>query len=156
MYLWKIDKLKEELVETGLSQSDLFKYIFIYVFLSAVLLEAIYFIPGEEYSNIDGIQSIANILIIGLATYLCYFANGGKNGTEFAERYFSIGFVVAIRFGALLIPVMIAMGFIFWSGQDLDDTSTKWYDVAVMTIWSLLLYWRIIYHINQVAKQTNA
>lgn len=156
MYVWNIEELKKELSERGLSQSDLFKYIFVYVFLSAVVMEVIAYFPSEGYIDVDGVQSFANILIIGVATYLCYYANGGKNGTDFAERYFSIGFVVAIRFIVLLVPIMIAMGVLLWSNEDLEDTSTKWYDVAVMTIWSLLFYWRIIFHINQVAKHKKA
>lgn len=156
MYFWKIEKLKEELVEKGLSQSALFKYIFVYIFLSALVYEASYNFVGEESNNFDYLQSIINMVLIGFGTYFCYVANGGANGTDFAERYFSIGFVVAIRFLVLLIPIAIAMSAIFWSDEDTVDMSTKWNDVVVIVVWTALLYWRTIYHINQVAKRVHA
>ncbi|MGH1472551.1 MAG: hypothetical protein ACRBCS_15305 [Cellvibrionaceae bacterium] len=156
MYFWKIEKLKQDLIENGLSQSALFKYIFIYVFLSALSYELTYNFVSEESTNIDYIQSALNMALVGFATYFCYVANGGNNGADFAERFFSIGFVVSIRFIVLLVPIMIAMGFLFWDSEDIDDVSTKWYDVAVLSGWTALLYWRVVYHINQVAKQAHA
>jgi len=153
MYFWKIEKLKQDLLENGLSQGALFKYIFIYVFLSALSYELTYYFVSEESTRLDYIQSAINMGLVGFATYFCYVANGGSNGTDFAERFFSIGFVVSIRFIVLLVPISIAMCLLFW---DSEDMSTTWYEIALLTGWAALLYWRVVYHINQVAKQAHA
>ncbi len=155
MYFWKIEKLKEELVQKGLNQSELFKYIFIYVFLSDLTYEVMCNFIGQESNNIDYVESILNMIIVGSATYFCYAANGGADGTDFAERYFSIGFVVSIRCMILLIPIVGAMEFVFWNNEDVD-MSTTWYDAVFTISWTIFIYWRIIYHINQVAKRANA
>lgn len=156
MYFWKVEKLKQDLINNGLSQEVLFKYIFISLFLSALSFELTYNFVSEESSKIDYIQSALNMALVSFATYFCYVANGRNSGTDFAERFFSIGFVVSLRFIVLLIPIMVAMDFLFWDSEGIDDMSTKWYDVAVLTSWSTILYWRVIYHINQVATQANA
>ena len=153
MYLWNIDQLKEDLVETGLSQSELFKYIFVYVVLSSIVIELVYAYPAESLNSLDHMQSIFSLLLTGIGTYLCFRANGGAAGKNFAERFFSRGLVIVIRFLALFVPLLILLAIVFWSGEDPDDYSTKWYDVVVVSIWSLAMYWRFIVHINQVARR---
>ena len=156
MYFWNIDRLKQDLIENGLSQGALFKYIFVYVFLSALSYELTYNFLSEETTNIDYIQSALNIALTVFGTYFCYVANGENNGADFAERFFSIGFVISIRFIVLLVPIIIVMVFLSWDSEDIDNMSTKWYEVALWAAWAALLYWRVIYHINQVAKQAYA
>ena len=105
MYFWKIRKLKDKLKSVGLSQASVFLYIFIFVVFSQLFVEINCFIPRKNFSHAaDYIQSIVDILCVGFGTYGCYYANGASAGRQFAERYFSIGLVVGLRFLVIFIP----------------------------------------------------
>ena len=161
MYFWKIESLKGELTQKGLSQNNLFKYIFIYVFLLNLLVEITGYIDleGMGPNNIDYALSVVWMLFVSFGTYFCYTVNGGANGSNFAERYFSIGLVVFIRSLAILVVMMLIM-FVMVFGvnslEDADNLPTKWPDAVVWISWMTYLYSQTIYHINQVAKRINA
>ena len=156
MFFWKINLLKQRLISEGLSQKHLFIYMFIYVVLGELVLEVLYNISIEGLNEYDYAQSVVNFIVICLGTFLIYRANGGSHGKQFAERYFSIGFVIAIRFMALLIPVFIALGFI-WFNEPIDsELTTTWYELVIFSIWMIGLYWRIIFHVKEVAIETTA
>ena len=162
MYFWNIEKLKINLIENGLSQKSLFIYILLYFITSQFFVELAYIFPGQgPVSARDYIQPIIDLLAVGLGTYLCYYANGGESGRFFAERIFSIGFVVGLRFIVLLIPVVfivaLVSGIIVGAmGLDLDSPYPDYAVMLLMTAWLVAVYWRMMVHINEVARTSNA
>jgi len=156
MFFWKINSLKEHLINHGLSQKHLFVYIFIYTVLAELMYEAIYHMPIYEMNIYDYAQSISNIIIISLGTYIIYRANGGSNGKQFAERYFSIGFVIAIRFIILLFFVFLALSFIWFNDSSESELVTVWYEFIIYTGCIIGLYWRIVVHVKDVADKSTA
>ena len=157
MYFWKIDKLKENL-KNGLNQKATFMYILFYVLLAQFFTELSSITPLEEpASTNDYIQIIFDLAAVGIGTYLCYFANGSNSGQQFAERYFSISFVIGLRFTAIFIPVTIGF-FIFGEiiGLDFEDPMLNYYAQTIISLWLITVYWRIIVHIRDVAKATSA
>ena len=162
MYFWKINDLKKELIKNGLSQKSMFIYILLYMLLAQFFVEVSYIFPSEEAATTtDYIQMIFDLAAVGIGTYLCFYANGSGNGQQFSERYFSIGFVVGLRFIALLFPIVIVFGIVVGilsetSGMDLDGPAFNYGMLAIFSAWLVAMYWRIITHINEVAKAENA
>ena len=152
MIIWNIKKQKDRLKSEGLSQKNLFIYIFIYIVLSTIILELLSYVPFPAVNFYDYIDSGISLIVITLGTYLIYLANGGSKGRNFAENFFSIGFVVGIRFIVLLIPIIVALS-VIWINEPIEnELSTTWYEVLVFQIWTVALYWRMIVHVKEVAE----
>jgi hypothetical protein len=153
MHIWKIDKLKEEIKKGELKEKDRFLYALIYIILGAVGMEAMGLMPIDNGNVWDAINSISNIVVVTLGTIFAFKANGGSKGLDFLGRYFSISFVVAIRFLVILIPVLIVLlaYYSFAITKDPDLSSTA-YDTIPFLIWSAALYWRVCVHIADVHK----
>lgn len=156
-FLWNIKKLKEELIHNGLSQKSLFIYILIYMLIAQFFSETTFFPSLEQTAKpTDYIQGTIDLLVVGLGTYLCFRVNGASAGSHFAERYFSISFVVGLRFLVLLVPALFLFGFGMEMLQKLGavETNEAMVDYATVVLVSSLLiltYARIIKHIRDVA-----
>lgn len=65
----------------------------------------------SKYDNIDNlstlyfIENISTSIIEIIGTI--FIANGGAKGTDFLGKYFSISFVVSIRFTLVIIPLYL-------------------------------------------------
>jgi uncharacterized membrane-anchored protein YitT (DUF2179 family) len=151
MYFWKIDKLKEDIKNNEFYEKDRFLYSVIYVTFCAIGLELMWLIPTENYNLWDSLSSFSNILIVFLGTIYAYKSNGGKNGTDFLGRYFSIGFVVTIRFLVLIIPMFVALvSYYIYAFPEDEDIPSSAIDVLPFVLWYAALYWRIGKHISDV------
>jgi hypothetical protein len=156
MIWWNIKLLKQRLINEGLSQKHLFVYIFIFIMLSEFLLQAAFYIPIEGLNIYDYAEFIAEFITIGLGTYLIYRVNGGSEGKQFAERFFSISFVVGMRFFVLSIPIfLIYLVYIVGQNEGEDgELPTTLYESAIFTCWLIAFYWRVIVHVKDVANST--
>jgi uncharacterized membrane-anchored protein YitT (DUF2179 family) len=152
MYFWKLDSLKKQLVEQGLTQYQMYCYILVYVSLTAIVVELMKYLPPESHNVWTYAESVLNIVIPILGTILIFRANGGASGVQFAARYFSIGFVVTIRFLVLLVPVTIAMVIYWFFTYEGVETPTSFIEVAVFSAWYALLYADIARHVRAVAR----
>ncbi len=150
MYFWNINKLKQQLIETGLTEKQLLYYILIHAFPSGS-------ISSESESDLwVYAASITAVLIFLIGTILAFRANGGNSGIKFAERYFSISFVVSIR----LLPLLISLGMLVavYLGFTYKLNDNKWSDAPdfiwgiIIFIYCIAVYARIIKHIGDVAK----
>lgn len=156
MYFWKIKQLREHLIQQGLGQHALFFYIFLFTVVTQLFMEFGFLFPVEKTpEGGDYWWAVFSTAAVGVGTWLCYYANGRGAGREFAERYFSIGFVVGLRTLALFIPVLICIvviGVVITeeTGPDSQRVNTV-VDAAAM-IWVIAYYWRVITHINAVAR----
>lgn len=158
MYFWKINELKKLIVQQGLSEAQIFRYILLFVVLSVVAVELVAYLPNEEPNGWDFLQSGLNLMMPVVGTVAAYRVNGGANGKAFAAKYFSISFVVIVRFLVYLIPVMLVLiayhGFSSdgYSPDDPDAFQTGWVEVALLSAWSAALYGAVVKHIRDVAK----
>jgi hypothetical protein len=143
MYFWNINKLKQQLIETGLTERQLFYYILIAVAFEAISYEMTTYLPYTEPNSWSYVESVFNILIPIIGSIAAFRANGGDSGIKFVERYFSIGFVVSIRFLILLIPLI---GLVDW--PDYPNSI----DVITFSSLYVAMYARIVKHIADVAK----
>ncbi|OGW34657.1 MAG: hypothetical protein A2010_14790 [Nitrospirae bacterium GWD2_57_9] len=154
MHYWKISSLKEEIRKGELTEKDRFLYALIYIILTAISVEAMALMPAENSNVWDVINSVSNIVVVTAGTIFAFKANGGSKGIDFLGRYFSISFVVAMRFLAISIPVvlMVLAYYSFAVPQDHDFNSTA-YDTLPFVLWSAALYWRICVHIADMNKK---
>jgi hypothetical protein len=151
MYFWNVERLKEDIKADNFKEKDRFDYAFIYIALSAIGMEATTYMPVESPNVWDSVRSIGNIIIAIMGTFFAYKANGGYSGTDFLGRFFSISFVVVIRFIALLIPMFIALFayymYVFPEDQDIVSMPV---DVIPFQVWLIFLYICICKHISDV------
>lgn len=151
MYFWKIDKLKEDIKKNRLLEKERFVYAVIYLTLSAIGTELMMFMPVENPNFWDVLSSFSIVLIILFGTFYAYKANGGASGADFLGRYFSIAFVVGIRFLLLLIPIILILVFYYlYAFPDDEDIPTTALDILLFIAWYVLLFWRIGVHIADV------
>jgi len=151
MYFWKIKQLKEDIKTGRFTEKDRFVYAFIYIVLCAAGIEAMSYLPIENPNVWDTLNSVGNILIPFIGTIFAYRANGGGEGSDFLGRFFSINFVVGIRFIALLIPMFLALVFYYeyaFPGEEEIVSSPT--DILPFQLWFALLYWRTCRHISDV------
>ena len=158
MYFWNIKSLKKDISEHRLSEAHIFYYILIYVVLSAASLELLGYFAVEDSNSWDYIQSGLNLLITIAGTIAVYRANSGAAGKRFAEKYFSIGLVLLIRFFPMFILILFAMfGYyglsVDWSSPDIEaDFGTGWLEVFLVTGLYVAYYARFVKHVRDTAK----
>ncbi len=151
MYFWKIEALKEDIKSNKFTEKDRFVYGLIYIVLCAAGMEAMIRLPIESPNIWDTIGSLGNILIPLIGTIIAYRSNGGATGKDFLGRYFSIGFVVSIRFLVLLIPMCAALvAYYIYAFPDEEPIVSTPVDILLFTIWYAFLFWRISKHVSDI------
>ncbi|HKQ31239.1 MAG TPA: hypothetical protein VJS66_08145 [Burkholderiales bacterium] len=157
MYFWRIDELKKLIVKRGLSETQVFYYVLIYVVFAALGTEMAAYFPTTDPGVWEYVQSVMNCLIPIVGTVAAYRANGGAAGTAFVEKYFSIGFVMLVRFLVYLLPILVVLVVYYafsldWSSLDDDDAeaafASSWFEVTLFSLWLAAMYWRICQHIK--------
>lgn len=153
MYFWNILQLKEDIRSGDFGEKDRFIYAFIYIALATIGMEVSGIIPLEDRNIWDNVSVIGNILIPIIGTIFAYRANGGRNGRDFLGRFFSIGFVLFIRFLVLLVPIIMTLfGYYIYAYAEEDKILTSPIDVAVIQTWLALLYIRTCKHMADVSS----
>ncbi len=158
MYFWNIKALKKHIVETGLSEAQVFYYILLFVGLMSAANEANGYVGRTAANAWDYLDSAVTIAIDLIGTYAVYRANGGAAGSNFAAKYFSIGFVVFLRF----IPLGVALlfGVVAYdlytqpstAPESPDTTTTGWLDVVAPAALYIALYARTAKHVRDTAR----
>ena len=155
MYFINIKQLKQDIINRDFTEKDRYIYMFLY------LLGCTFFWlldnknkmgPTVGFNVVD--MSTTFVLIIG--TYFLYKANGGSKGEDFAGRYFSIVWIVAIRWFVPYLLFVITL----WSIIGISaDKYSRIFEVS-FTIFSFSygLYMAIVYycsygHMTDVSKK---
>ncbi len=153
MYFWKVESLKKDIVEGSFTDKELIPYVVVYAGLYALGIEATGYMPYEDVNIWTYVLSILNVLIPIAGTIYAYQCNRGGNGENFASKYFSIGFVVGIRFLVYLIPLMAVM-IVYWVVMfgEQEELPTTYVEVILFATWYALLYYKMAKHIGDTAK----
>lgn len=153
MYFWKIEELKSQFRQNEFRDKQIFAYLLLFVTLTGLAMFGLIYTPSAS-RNVwayltDSIYVIAPIL----GTIVRYRANRGANGTQFADKYFSIGFVLFIRFlpfiAVLMVPSTI-YGMSLYSDTDLSPYTLL--DVVLNAAWLAAYYWRFAVHLHELAE----
>ncbi len=155
MYIWNIEKLKDQIRNNELTEKDRFIYVLIYVVLGAIVMELMTLMPLENGNVWDLINSVAAVLIIAVGTTCAFKANEANDGEDFLGKYFAISFVVAIRFIVYAIPLFVLL-FIYYlyAFDEHEEIASGFIDVVPFILWYIALFWRICVHIKQVGQKT--
>ena len=156
MYFWRVERLKEQLRDGPLSQQASFTYI-----LASVLPCAIgTYAPSGLWSStspptiVDWLTYAMMVVLVGAGTYAAYSANGGRSGSDFASRYFALGWVLFIRLVVLAVLPTVVLVFAASAIQQGTATPGKpaeWGFAFVGILFEIGYYWRMVFHLRQVA-----
>ncbi|MDH5389475.1 MAG: hypothetical protein OEY06_13645 [Gammaproteobacteria bacterium] len=152
MYFWKIDKLNEQLISDGLSESEQFKYL-----MANSILYALAVIQYETPNDYDTLAGVVGVFVTIFGLWLIYKCNGGINGKQIIQRYLSVGFIVFIRvFVLFMLPAVIASLVIqeMYLGGIPEETTMSLFIVILAS--QVVLIFLSAKHINYIAKRTNA
>jgi len=140
MYFWKIDKLKKDLAKQPLSESESFKYLF-----ATIIIYSLATIPSFlEYNFWDVISSLIEGVITVFGVRYIYKCNRGSMGSNFLQKYLSIGWVVGIRcLVFVLLPALIV--YVIAVGMYYGVTAGTYADIPVDTILLSVLFGNLIY-----------
>ncbi|RYV01198.1 hypothetical protein SOPP22_16725 [Shewanella sp. OPT22] len=148
MYFWNIKQLKEDLTKGKLSEKENLKYLITYVITTGLSTLTL-----GETNQVDLIMSaLLSALTVGGLIYL-YQLNGGDNGTNFLSKYFSLGWVLILRFAVVVLPLSFAFAFIstIFLGRTLEETD--YWDMAFTSVLLLVYIWRLGFHIKETSEQ---
>lgn len=151
MYFWKIDKLNEQLISDGLSESEQFKYL-----MANSILYALAAIQYETPNDYDTFAGVVGVFITILGLWFIYKCNGGANGKQIIQRYLSVGFIVFIRiFVLFMLPAVIAALVIqeMYLGGAPEETTLSSF-IIILASQVILILWTAK-NINYIANRTN-
>jgi hypothetical protein len=155
MYLWNTEALAVKLKDGELSQKERFKYFFIFIVLTALLMEVCLYV-GEIPSVITITEAAITLIITIGGTLLSYKKNRDGDNKEFIDRYVCLSIPILIKLTVLFVGCYIAymiVGYMFLNETfDKDIDSTTWIDVLFTLLSELLFYWRLIHHFSWVSK----
>jgi hypothetical protein len=162
MFFWKIDRLKQILLERQLTAKEsLFYYLFSFCTLN-------FFIILGQLNERSGllqvaIESFISIFITIFGTIYLYNLNGGSQGRNLIEKLFSIGWVVSVRCYVMGIPVLfisiflvtIVLSILFsFFGIRIDEIFVFFIQNKLLYIgiysFQIFIIWRIGFHIKDV------
>ena len=152
MYFWNINMLKEDIKSGNFGDKEAIVYIVISLALYSIGLELVSLLPMiENYNLWDYVNSFLSVLVPVLGTIYAYKKNGGDEGKDFANKYFSIGFVMGIRFLVYFIGVIVLL-IIYWSYvfPNNEEMPTTFVEVLLFFIWYVALYFQIAKHIEEI------
>lgn len=90
-------------------------------------------------------------LIVIVGTFILYRRNGGSRGKEFFLRYFTLLWVLGVRFFAYYIPLVVLWTALTWQNEDYPEPKL-WYEAVVFLFVFALYYWRLAVHIGEVVR----
>jgi len=149
MYFWRIERLKAELVARPLSDRDVLPYLVV----SAALASVVYIFPATMLNIWDGLGVAWSVALAVFGTIYIFFQNGGAEGRNLLQRYFAVGWVVALRMLVVVVPVLAAfLATLLAIGVEMD-VNTTWYDFLLFAIIESVFYLRFGHHVKDVAQR---
>jgi hypothetical protein len=112
LYFLNAKKLRRDLRQGSLSSFDVAAYLFLVIGFQVPI-----WYPAPDLGSVSDMQllswvRVASGLISPVITFLglrsCYLANGGLDGSSLAERYVSLGWVLAFRISLVALPPYVA------------------------------------------------
>lgn len=129
MYIVDIEALKQTLRTGTLPQPELVRYLLSWAALAAV--DALPF-PTNRWDHIGAAVSAA-VAVGGILH--CYRCNGGDRGRDFAGRFFSIGFVLGVRFVLAMLAAALVVGLLLPFDVSEETTRTQMIAYALLNVW---------------------
>lgn len=151
MYFWRIEELKTEMAARPLTEREVLSHLVV----CASLLAAVGYIPQAITNVWDGLGAVWSVALAALGTIYIYRQNGGADGQHFLQRYFAIGWVVTLRWFLILVLVAVAC-FTLLAVLGSEQEETTWYEFLALATIEVVVYWRIGFHVRDLAQRTRA
>ncbi len=152
MYFWNIHRLKSDLVERGLTESQSMMYLLVLWVISTVCAGLNAISPWNVWACVFWVGST---LILILGVLYVYHRNGAAGGQQFLPRLLSLFWVCGVRwFVMLVIPTGIVLGAVEvftepWTDEILVPMTPA--EAVCSVLIAVPLYWRVGVHIRDVA-----
>lgn len=147
MRFWRVEQLKADMRAQPLSERESLPYLVVYAAFFTIASG----FPNPGFNFLDAIGDSLSVVIAIVGTIVIYRQNGGIDGRFFLQRYFAIGFVVAMRcLVAIVIGMSVMLAILDSVGTIPDETSL--YDLVFLVIAETFLYWRIAHHVRDLAE----
>lgn len=155
MYFLAAGRLKERLAAGPLSERETPPYVILLAVSAAVAgFPAAGLLGWPEPNAWDRVQSFLDLIMAVAGTLVLYRANGGADGREFIHRWVVLGWVVAVRFCLLVIPLAVGSRLLSerwgWSGNQ-----TGIYDVVSAFVIELLFLAYFGLHLDDLRRATD-
>ena len=145
MHFISYHPLKERLQSRNLSDGEALPYLIVYLVFTTLAIGLP--LNGSNYNGYDWISFLLSILTVTGGVFYAYRKNGGKQGYDLIQKYTVLGWVVTFRFLLIAIPVFLA-AYLLAEGLSLSSDETGLFDIVVILVFEVLLYWRIGRHIG--------
>jgi hypothetical protein len=149
MYFWRIENLKDRLATRPFSERETLPYLVVFV----VLCTAVACIPQPIKNIWDVLEATWSILLAAAGTIYIYRKNGVAGGQNFLQRYLAVSWVVTIRWVVIFAVAAIAF-YATLEAMGLPTETTHWYDFLFVAVAEVVVYWRIGFHIGDLAERT--
>ena len=152
MYFWNIRRLKSDLVERGLTESQSMMYLLVLWVISTLAAGVAAILPWNVWACVFWVGST---LILILGVLYMYHRNGGAGGQQFLPRCLSLFWVCGVRWLVMFaIPTAVVLGaWLAFTEPWTDELLVPM--TPVEAVWDVLvavpLYWRVGVHIRDVA-----
>jgi len=146
IYLWKIDLLKEKIRKNRVSKEEYLLYTVAFLFLY-ILLFILSIIQIYTVWNI--FMVIVQVLVSWVGIYYSYHLNGGSNGRNFKEIFFSVGWVFLLR-SVFFMSIGMLNLYVMTSLLDIEKFFSLKNSIIIGLLFEILLYWRIAQHIESL------
>lgn len=155
MYFLALGPLKERLAAGPLPERETPPYVVLVAVAAAVAAFPSAGLLDDGLPNAwDRIQSFLELVMAVAGTLILYRANGGAEGREFIHRWVVVGWVVAVRFCLMVVPVAAGLRLLSehwgWSGD-----RTGIYDVVSGFVIDLLFYAYFGLHLDDLRRATD-
>ena len=112
--------------------------------------------PGQDLPPWWHFLVSAAVAVAGV--YFCYNQNGGAGGERFAERYFSIGWVVAVRVGVTCVVIGAITAIILFAILTPDPSDDAGAGLIELVGYGLMVvsFWRTGVHVGDVARRARS
>lgn len=150
MYFWNIKELKRRLIAGAVAEHEVFFYFLAVLIIDTFVLSATGLLTSTEEADIwDYIDAAGYFVIVVAGAVALYHRNGGRSGQQFLVRYFSLLWVLGVRFLVYFTPVYLAHVLWILSGDENSLAGWMW-TVEYMAV-MLLYYARLLVHMGDVA-----
>jgi uncharacterized RDD family membrane protein YckC len=150
IHCWNINRLKFELINNRLSGRQTLIYLSCILFIQAALRVLAYTVEGRS-NRWDNLDTAVFLVLLVIGAVYCFYANGGRQGKDFASRYISLAWVFGWRY-AIMVVVPLSVCFYVVPPFFIEfPEETQWYDVLFDSALSLSFYFFLARHIRDVA-----
>lgn len=150
MYFIRYQPLKDRLTNRSLSDKEALPYLLLFCALETIVLS----LPAATKTNKwDIIGAITSLSATIFGVLYVYRKNGGKAGFDIIQKFVVLGWIVAVRYLIIMLPVVILL-YMAASFFGLTSDETTLLDTFLYTLLIAIYYERLGKHIGDTNVKT--